>query len=176
MAQSGSAPRRYAEAMLDLALAANAVEAYRTSLERLATAFTAGPIRTLRDPGVPMALRRDAAAAATAGEPADVRSLVRLLIEKDRITLLRGIAQAFGTLVDGRNGVAIARITTAVALTDAQRTAYVTRLERTSGKRIRATFTVDPALIGGAKIQVGDHLVDASLAGQLAVLGAQLAS
>jgi len=150
VALGGSAPRRYAEAMLDLALAANAVDGFRASLDRLA--------------------------AATAAEPADVRSLMRLLVERDRIALLPDIARAYGTLVDRRAGIADARITTAVALTQAQRDDYVRRLERTSGTTVRATFAVDPALLGGAKVQVGDRLVDASLAAQLAELGAQLAS
>ena len=177
MALGGSAPRRYAEAMLDLALlAAKAVEPYRASLDRLASAFDATTVRALRDPGVPMATRRAAAAAATASEPEDIRSLIRLLVERDRIALLPGIARAYGRLVDRREGIAEARITTAVEIDAAQRATYVAQLERTSGKRIRATFYIDPALLGGAMVQVGDRLVDASLAGQLAALRVQLAS
>ena len=176
MALGGSAPRRYAEAMLDLALAANAVDGFHTSPDRLAAAFAGPAVRALRDPGIPIARRRAAVAAATAAEPADVRSLIRLLVERDRIALLPDIARAYGTLVDRRAGIADARITTAVALTQAQRDDYVRRLERTSGTTVRATFAVDPALLGGAKVQVGDRLVDASLAARLAELGAQLAS
>lgn len=176
MSPGGSAPRRYAEAMLDLALEASAVAEFRASLDRLATAFGGASVRVLRDPGIPMARRRAAAAAATAAEPADVRSLVRLLVERDRIALLPAIALAYGALVDRREGIAPARVTTALELSQAQRDEYVRQLERASGRRIRATFAVDPALLGGATVQVGDRLVDASLAGQLAALGAQLAS
>ena len=176
MALEGSAARRYAEAMLDLALAAKSVEAYRASLERLGSAFDAATVRALGDPGVPIAARRAAAAAASASEPEDVRALIRLLVERDRVALLAGIAEAYGRLVDRRDGTREARITTAVAIDAAQRAAYVTELERTSGGRIRATFHVDPALLGGAMVQIGDRLVDASLAGQLDALRAQLAS
>ena len=176
MALGGSAPRRYAEAMLDLALVTGDVASYRASLDRLSAAFSPSAVAALRDPGVPMDRRRAAAAAATAQEPADIRSLVRLLVERDRLTLLPGIARAFGTLVDRRDGIAVAKITTAVELTPEQRAAYVTQLERASGTRIRASFAVDPSLIAGARVLVGDHLVDASLAGRLAELGAQLAS
>jgi len=52
----------------------------------------------------------------------------------------------------------------------------VRRLEQTSGSKVRATFAVDPALIGGAKVQVGDRLIDASLRNQLDELARQLAS
>ncbi len=176
MALDGSAPRRYAEAMFDLAQAAKSVEAYRASLDRLGPAFDAATIRALRDPGVPLAARRAAAAAATASAPEDVQSLIRLLVERDRIDLLAGIAEAYGRLVDRRDGTREARITTAVAIEAAHRATYIAELERKSGGRIRATFHVDPALLGGATVQIGDRLVDASLAGQLNALRVQLAS
>ena len=86
------------------------------------------------------------------------------------------IAFAFGDLVDQREGIAKARITTAVALDDAARRELVRRLERESGTKLRATFAVDPMLIAGAKIQVGDHLVDSSVRAKLVALGRQLAS
>jgi len=71
--------------------------------------------------------------------------------------------------------VAKAKITTSVALDEAQRGDLVQRLERSSGTKVRATFTVDPSLIGGAKVQVGDRLIDASLRNQLDDLARQLA-
>ena len=79
-------------------------------------------------------------------------------------------------IVDAREGVANARVTTAVELNDRDRDALVRRLERASGRKVRASFAVDPALIGGAKVQLGDHLVDASLEAQLRALARQLAT
>ena len=49
------------------------------------------------------------------------------------------------------------------------------RLERSNGKKIRATFAVDESLIGGAKVQIGDRLIDSSLKAQLAELERELA-
>ena len=176
MALSGSAARRYAEALLALAPDARSVAALRTSLEKLAPVFDRVTIASLRDPSVAMKQRVEALGSALAEEPVTVRSLLVLLLETDRIALVPQIALAFGDLVDRREGVAKARITTAIALKETEQGELVRRLERESGRKLRATFAVDPALIGGAKVQIGDHLIDSSVYARLTALGRQLAS
>jgi len=74
-----------------------------------------------------------------------------------------------------REGIVRARVTTAVAIDDPRRADVVRRLERSSGKKVRATFAVDPSLIGGTRVQLGDRLVDTSLATQLQELKRSLA-
>ena len=176
MALSGSAARRYAQAMLDIAIRERQVDAFRDSLERLSAGLDIASLRSLRDPSVKMERRLDALRAVTANEPAAIRSLLLLLAGRDRLELLPGIATALGALVDRRAGIAKAKITTAIELDGAQRKAFVDRLERASGKKLRATFAVDAALIGGAKVQLGDHLVDTSVRAKLDALRTQLAS
>jgi len=176
LALSGSAARRYAEALLALAPDDRSVASLRTSLEKLAPVFDRVTIASLRDPSVPMKQRVEALRSALAGEPVTVRSLLVLLLESDRIALVPQIALAFGDLVDRREGVAKARITTAVPLKETEQRELVHRLERESGRKLRATFAVDPALIGGAKVQIGDHLIDSSVHAKLTALGRQLAS
>ncbi|HEV8536730.1 MAG TPA: ATP synthase F1 subunit delta [Candidatus Limnocylindria bacterium] len=176
MPVSGSVARRYAEALLSLAPDERAVSRYRASLEQLAPVFDRMTIAGLRNPAVPLKQRQEAIAAALKDEPAEIRSLVLLLLERDRLLLVPQIARAFGDLVDQREGIAKARVTTAVPLDDGERADVVRRLERASGRKVRATFAVDPTLIGGAKVQLGDHLIDSSLYARLAELGRQLAS
>jgi F-type H+-transporting ATPase subunit delta len=176
LALSGSAARRYAEALLALAADERTISAFRTSLEKLAPVFDRATVAGLRDPSVPMKQRVEALSAALAGEPNEVRSLVILLLESDRIALVPRIALAYGDLVDRREGIAKARVTTAVPLDENARRELLQRLERTSKMKLRATFAVDPALIGGAKVQIGDHLIDSSVYARLNALGRQLAS
>ena len=176
MALGGSASRRYAEALLDIATSEGAVAPFHASLERLAEAIGPEAIRSLRDPRAPLARRRAALEAATKSEPRAIRAVLALLLERDRIALLPGIARAYGELVDRREGIAKAKITTPVGLSEREQRDLVARFERASGSRVRATFAVDPALIGGAMVQLGDHLVDASLRTQLTSLGRMLAS
>jgi len=176
LALSGSAARRYAEALLALGPDERTVSAFRTSLEKLAPVFDRATVAGLRDPSVPMKQRVEALSAALAGESNEVRSLVILLLESDRIALVPRIALAYGDLVDRREGIAKARVTTAVPLDENARRELVQRLERTSKMKLRASFAVDPALIGGAKVQIGDHLIDSSVYARLNALGRQLAS
>jgi F-type H+-transporting ATPase subunit delta len=176
LALSGSAARRYAEALLALSTNERAVGEIRASLDKLAPAFDRVTVAGLRDPSVPMKQRIDALTSALRDEPDVVRSLVILLLEADRITLVPQVALAFGDLVDRREGISKARITTAIPLKDAEQRDFVNRLERESGRKLRATFAVDPTLIGGAKVQIGDHLIDSSVHAKLIALGRQLAS
>ena len=172
----GSGARRYAEALFDFAARENAIPAYRESLENLASAFTPEAVRGLTDPRVPSERRRAAVAAATSKEPKAIRSLLGLLLERERVALFPQIATAYVDLVERRAGIVKGRITTATPLSANDREGFVRRLERSSGKKIRATFALDESLIGGAMVQVGDRLIDSSLRAQLDELRRELAS
>jgi F-type H+-transporting ATPase subunit delta len=175
MALSGSSARRYAEALLQIATSENAEDEFAASFERLRQALSAEILRALRNPGVALQARRAAIEAATAGEPRAIRSLLGLLLERERIALFPQIALAYSDLVERRAGIVKGRITTAKELSAGEREDLVERLERSSGKKIRATFAVDESLIGGAKVQIGDRLIDSSLKAQLAELERELA-
>jgi len=173
---AGSGARRYAEALLDIATEERAVAAYRESLDAFATGLDPENIRGLRDQRVPFDRRRAALDAATAREPKAIRALMAILLERDRIEIVPGIARAFGELVDRREGIVKAKITTPVEIAASERDELVRRLKQASGKKIRATFQVDPALIGGARVQLGDRLIDASLQTRLEHLAREMAS
>ncbi len=175
MALGGSSARRYAEALLDFAVRESAVDAYRASLDRIAAAFGPQTLRSLRDPRTSLTRRHEALDAATRGEPRAVRAVLDLLLQRDRIALAPAIALAFGELVDEREGLVKARITTPIELGERERGEFLRRLEAATGKRLRASFAVDESLIGGALVQVGDRLVDTTLRTQLNALARQLA-
>jgi F-type H+-transporting ATPase subunit delta len=176
MRLSGSSARRYAEAILSFARDDRAVVRLRESLDHLGAAFDRATVAALTNPAVPNERREAAVAAATKDEPAAIRAVMRLLVEREHLALVPLIARAFADLVDRREGIAKARITTAVELDEREREGMVRLLEERSGRKVRASFAVDPSIIGGAKVQLGDHLIDSSLAAQLRALGRELAS
>lgn len=176
MALGGSAARRYAEALLEVAgEEVAAVAAYRGSLDRLAERFGPKVLRGLRDRRAPLRERLEAVDRLTQGEPSAIRGVARMLVRRDRIGMVGDIARAYGDLVDRREGIVKGKITSPVELDEPARADLVARIERVTGKRIRATFATDPSLIGGLTIQLGDHLIDASVRAQLASLRERLA-
>ena len=104
----------------------------------------------------------------------DGRSFIRVLIEGDRIGLLPEIRELFDTLKDSADGVARAQITSAFPLDDKQLGDMKAALERRFGKKIEATVNVDRDLIGGARIVVGDTVIDGSVQAELQAMANHL--
>jgi F-type H+-transporting ATPase subunit delta len=103
-----------------------------------------------------------------------VKSLVSLLIDNHREVLIGLIAEQFEDLKHEHERVLRARITSAQPLTDEQRAGIVAALEKRYGKKIEAELDVDPQLLGGARVQVGDQVIHASVRDALAQMAAAL--
>lgn len=95
------------------------------------------------------------------------RSFIGLLVNNDRILLLPQIAEQFDALKNQLEGSALAEITSAFALDDAQVQELVVGLEKKFGLKLKPAVTVDPALIGGVRVVVGDQVLDTSVQAQL---------
>ena len=92
------------------------------------------------------------------------------LCEKNRIDLLYDITEDFQTLVNEKQGIVLAKVRTAVDINDAEKKALIDKLKLFTGKDIKATFTVDPAIKGGFIASVDDRIIDASIIRQLELL------
>jgi F-type H+-transporting ATPase subunit delta len=175
-AESTTIARPYAEAAFALAREKNALAAWSGMLRFAAS--------LVRDPQVAAALdnpRLGAAQKASllldiAGERLDEdgRSFLRVLAEAGRVALLPEIATLFDILKDRTEGAARAEIETAFPLTDEQLADLRAALERRFGKRIDASVRVNPDLIGGARVTVGDNVIDASVQARLAAMATEL--
>lgn len=90
-----------------------------------------------------------------------------LLVRKRRESLLGGLVTEYRKIAMAARGVEPLTITTARELGPAEVRAIVERLEQTYGKKFEARVKVDPALIGGVRIAMGDRAIDGSVAGRL---------
>jgi F-type H+-transporting ATPase subunit delta len=90
------------------------------------------------------------------------------------VAVLPQISAMFDDLRNDTEGVATARIDSAFPLTDAQVAELKETLEKRFGKKIEATVNIDPELVGGARITVGDTVIDASVQAQLQSMANQL--
>lgn len=175
MAISGSSAKRYAEAILELATEHRTIDEWSASLDRVSAALSPEALRILSAPTYPLEARRQALEAATREEPAPVKALLSTLLERERLALLPVITRAFHDLLDARAGVEKAVVVTAVPLAENERGALVARLERESKKKLRTRFEVEPKIMGGAIIRIGDHQVDGSVRTRLALLRERVA-
>ena len=110
------------------------------------------------------------------GDKLDVegRSFLRVLIEADRVFALPQIQALFEGLKDEAEGVARATIETAFPFAGNELAELTAALEKRFGRKIDATVSVNPELIGGARVTVGDTVIDASVQEQLRAMAAQL--
>jgi F-type H+-transporting ATPase subunit delta len=105
-----------------------------------------------------------------------VRNFLRLLVEKGRAAEIREVAAEFEALVAAREGILDVELTTAYGLSEEEFRSIVERIEQASGRRVQATRSVDPSLIGGLVLQAGSMRLDASVRGRLDRLRTELAS
>jgi F-type H+-transporting ATPase subunit delta len=103
-----------------------------------------------------------------------VVEFVRLLLGKKRLFYLHDIVAQFQELVEEHEGIVRARVTTAVPLHDDETRALIAALESSLAKKVRAETHVDPAILGGVVVKVGDRIADRSVARMLELLKEQL--
>ena len=176
MAELATIARPYAEAAFELARAGGRLAAWSDMLR-----FAA---RIVADERVAAALdnpRLDASAKESlllsiGGDrfAGDARNFIRVLVEAERVAMLPQISTMFDMLKDDAEGTANATIESAFALTDAQVAELRSGLEKRFGRKIEATVTINPDLIGGARVTVGDAVLDGSVQAKLAAMRAQL--
>ncbi len=103
-----------------------------------------------------------------------VRNFVYLTIDHHRTELLREMEHALADEINARLGIALAQVTSAQRLTEAEKQQLTSALERRTGKKIEARFQEDGSLIGGAVVRVGSTVYDGSVRQQLNRLREQL--
>ena len=131
----------------------------------------------LANPAVPVD-RRATALAEMLGDRVSrpVLNLIQLLLRRGRIEELPRVAAEFRRLDDDRQGITHATATSAAPLTPDEVRALTARLEQSTGGRIALDVKVDPSLLGGLVVRVGDRLIDGSVRGRLERLRNQLIS
>jgi F-type H+-transporting ATPase subunit delta len=174
----GVVHRVYARALYDAAREQKSVDAVQQDLGDFVAAVRDVPeLRAvLRNPQIDPRAKSAALEAITDGVHDIVRNFLRLLAEKGRIAEVEEIARELERLVAAEQGQLTVELTTAQELSDEEAREIVDQIAKASGRRVEATRSVDPGLIGGIVLQAGSFRIDASVRGRLNRLRQELAT
>lgn len=169
------AAKRYAQAVLSLARESKSLDAWQADLGTLnslmqdpkAEQFFASPRVSLRE-------KLQLLDSALLSAQPEVRRLARILAERNRLGIVADLYRLYSEARLADQGIAIADVTTAEPLNDAERDVVAAQLKRLIGKDIELRTKTDPAIIGGIIARVGDQLIDGSVISRLRRLRARL--
>lgn len=153
-----------------------AVADWVRELESASDALT-GPSASIffKDPKVTRAEKLATLKRLLPGSRTDVMNLLKMLAVRDRLNLLPALYSDFQNLDRQARGVVEAEVTVARPFGEAEREDITRRLSQATGKQVDVQMKVDPRILGGIVVRIGDELIDASVAGRLARLRHQMA-
>jgi len=172
---------RYAHALADVVTASNSplrADDAIAQLRAFEAALRSAPAlaNALATPAVPIARKR--AVVGRIGYVLELGQITRnflyVLVDHRRIGLLTQIIETLELTVEERLGFGRAEVSSAGELTREQQTALLAKLEQITGKRLRARYAVDNALIGGVVARIGSTVYDGSVKGRLEGLRHQM--
>lgn len=178
MAETRTIARPYAEAVFKLAKGKNDLTSWSAMLGLAASVASDTRIRALiGDPKVPSRRLGELLIGICGDRLTDEgRNFILLLAENGRIEILPEVSEMFEQLKIRHEGVLDAKVISAFPLDDAQLQSLLADLEAKFQRRIEANVSVDPELIGGVKVEIGDEVLDASVRGKLEAMAVALKS
>lgn len=172
-----SVARRYASALFEVAKKRGNVDGVAASLQEVVSAVQASRDlkSVLHHPLLPIEKKKAVLNGVFGGKVLpDVERFLFLVVEKQRATLFPQILSEFNRLVDEYRGEGDAEVISAVPLSAAQVAALQAQLSTRFGIKVRLNLRIDPNILGGLVVRVGDKFIDASVATRLDRLNEQL--
>jgi F-type H+-transporting ATPase subunit delta len=160
---------RYAKAILETAVASGKVNQVNEDMKTVITAVdsSADLKEFLSSPIITSDIKMSALLEVFSSVQADTKSLFRLLKENKRFEILVAIAFQYNTQFDEMNGVEVAKVTTAFPITADLEAKILAKAATISTKKITIQNTVDPSIIGGFILRIGDKQYNASVSNRL---------
>jgi F-type H+-transporting ATPase subunit delta len=177
MAELITVARPYAEAAFRAALDAKDLAGISGQLKlAAAVASDAQMSQLLANPKVTPADKLKLFHGVTEGKLGDAaKNLVSMLVDNHRTVLLKPVSELFEKLKHEHESVLHARIISAFAMSDAEKSDLVAALAKKYGKKVEADVVVDASLIGGVNIEIGDEVIHGSVRDTLEKMAVALA-
>jgi len=176
MAETVTIARPYAEAAFRLARERSALDRWSQMLQFLEMVVQDESIARGIDAPNLTSRQLENLVLGVCGEQLDGagRNFVQVLVDNGRLGVVPAIRALYEDLKREQEGILEAQITSAFALDDEQQSRLVRRLESKYQRKVSARVSVDPQLIGGVKVVVGDKVLDATVRGKLDAMAAAL--
>jgi F-type H+-transporting ATPase subunit delta len=168
---------RYAEALVQLAQEHDALAAVESELKLVSAGLAEH--RDLAEmfyhPTVPSQAKKETIKQVFGAEVSEiVLHFLLLLIDKGRETVLSAVVKESIRLINAARNIVEAEVTAAIELGEAEQQKLIAKLSALTGKSIVLRINVDPQIIGGVIVRIGDKLIDGSVASRLASMQAAL--
>jgi F-type H+-transporting ATPase subunit delta len=171
---------RYAGALVDVALENKQADQVKAELAAFAALVLESPElhSFLANPSIARSAKHSAIEAIVArmGASRTLRNYLFVIVDQRRAGMLIEIEQAFSRLLDARQGITQATVTSATELTAQERAELGVALAKLTGEKVQAQYTTDAALIGGAVVRIGSTIYDGSVRTQLERMRARMIS
>jgi F-type H+-transporting ATPase subunit delta len=163
---------RYAKAILDIAQTSGKADAVNNDMKSIVTAVSesADLKDFLTSPIIKIEVKKSALSEIFSNVEKETNSLFHLLFENKRFEILEAIAIQYNKLFDESNGIEVAKVTTAFPITAELETKVLAKIAEFSNKKITIQNIIDPTIIGGFILRVGDQQYNASVASKLSEL------
>lgn len=169
---------RYAKAILDVAHSKGVSSEVNADMSQIASTIggNAELSAFIANPTLGVDVKESALVEIFADTNAVTKSLFHLLFENKRFEILRAIASEYNSQFDEMNGIEVATVTTAVPLDDEMKSKVMMKILTFSNKKVNIVNIVDPSIIGGFILRIGDQQYNASVANRLQVLKRELSN
>ncbi len=169
---------RYAKAILDAAHTKGVATEVNNDMLLIASTIdgNAELATFIQSPTTSVDIKQNALLEVFSGLNAVTQSLFRLLFENKRFEILGSVASEYNKQFEEMNGVEKATVTTAVAMDKEMEAKVLSKILSFSNKKVVIENIIDPAIIGGFILRIGDQQYNASVANRLNVLKRELAN
>ena len=169
---------RYAKAILDIAADKNVAEIVGSDMKTIASTIkgNAELSNFIQNPTLKVDVKESAMIAIFTDVNDVTRKLFRLLKENKRFEILGEIAIEYTKLFDEKSGIQVAQVTTAVKMDVALQAQVLAKIGTLTTKNVTIETIVDPSIIGGFVLRIGDQQYNASVSNRLQILKRELSN
>ncbi len=173
---TGDVGKLYAQALFELSLEQNDLTEVYNDLTECSKIFDDNPdfVSLLDSPVIMRDEKHDIINKVFGSDGGTVHDLICLVTDKNRIRYFTKIAEAFNVLYDDHMGIREMTVVTSTPLKPDTREKLIRKLEEKSGKKVKLKEEVDPSILGGIVLKMGDSMIDDSVKGRLESIARQL--